>query len=135
MVSRFKVVQESPRANPTKRPEKFALRQDLATLWCDRSAIAHGLVASGFLRRMLNALDLALADGALAPSANVELEDRAREGRKERILWREREKKREISHPSGPHPSGAHPSRAPHFVVPKFNIQKLAEVEIGPSRN
>ena len=25
--------------------------------------------------------------------------------------------------------------RAPHFVVPKFNIQKLAEVEFGRSRN
>ena len=33
------------------------------------------------------------------------------------------------------HPSGPHPSRAPHFVVPKFNIQKLAEVEICRSRN
>ena len=32
-------------------------------------------------------------------------------------------------------PFGLHPSRAPHFVVPKFNIQKLAEVEIGRSRN
>ena len=56
-------------------------------------------------------------------------------------------------HPSGPHPFGPHPSgphffkvwashpsgpppfRAPLFVVPKFNIQKLAEVEIGRSRN
>ena len=35
----------------------------------------------------------------------------------------------------GLHPLGLHPSRAPHFVVPKFNIQKLAEVEIGRSRN
>ena len=36
------------------------------------------------------------------------------------------------------HPSGPHPSRDPPFVVPKFNIQKLsklAEVEIGRSRN
>ena len=46
-------------------------------------------------------------------------------------------------HPSGPNffkVWGLHPSRAPHFVVPKFNIQKLAEielpeVEIGRSRN
>ena len=30
---------------------------------------------------------------------------------------------------------GPHPSGAPPFVVPKFNIQKLAEVEIGRSRN
>ena len=47
-------------------------------------------------------------------------------------------------HPSGLHtllgstfsldPSGPHPSRAPHFVVPKFNIQKIAEVEIGGTR-
>ena len=29
----------------------------------------------------------------------------------------------------------SHPSRAPHFVVPKFDIRKLAEVEIGRSRN
>ena len=28
-----------------------------------------------------------------------------------------------------------HPSRAPHLVVPKFNIPKLAEIEIGRSRN
>ena len=33
----------------------------------------------------------------------------------------------------GPPPFGAHPSKAP--VVPKFNIPKLAEVEIGRSRN
>ena len=44
----------------------------------DRPAIAHELVASGFLRRMLNALDLSLADGALAPWANAELGDGAR---------------------------------------------------------
>ena len=35
----------------------------------------------------------------------------------------------------GPPPFGAHPSRAPHFVFPKFNIKKLAEVEIGRSRS
>ena len=70
----------------------------------------------------------------------------------------EEKKKREIlglpphpsgPHPSGPHPSGPHPSGAPPFgappfgappfgatlCVPKFNIQKLAEVEIGRSRS
>ena len=75
-------------------------------------------------------------------------------------MWRRREKKREIlglppfgAPPFGAPtfgaplfqglgppllastPFGAHPSRAPHFVDPKFNIPKLAEVEIGRSRN
>ena len=56
---------------------RTATRLDAARRLVDRSAIAHGLKASGFLRRMLNALDLSLADGALAPSANVELGDGA----------------------------------------------------------
>ena len=37
--------------------------------------------------------------------------------------------------PFGTHPSGPPPFGAPPFVVHKFNIQKLAEVEIGRSRN
>ena len=64
-----------------------------------------------------------------------------RESTKGVIFRRERGKKREIL---GPNPSGlpllappfgAHPSKAPHFVVPKFNIPKLAEIEIGRNRS
>ena len=59
-----------------------------------------------------------------------------REGRKERILRREREKKarnfgphRSGSHysglhPSGPHPSGLHPS-GPHWVWPLAGMKKI----------
>ena len=35
----------------------------------------------------------------------------------------------------GLHPRGLHPLGAPPLVVQKFNIQKMAEVEIGRSRN
>ena len=35
----------------------------------------------------------------------------------------------------GLHPRGLHPWGAPPFVIQKFNIQKLAEIEIGRSRN
>ena len=62
--------------------------------------------------------------------------------KEERNLWRRREKKREIlgpppfgpstlwpPHPSEPHFFQVWASRAPHYAVPKFNIQKLAEVD------
>ena len=65
-------------------------------------------------------------------TTKIPREDTPREGRKERILWREREKKkREIS---GPPPFGAPPFGPSPFVVRKFNIQKLADVEFGRSR-